>query len=497
MPRPPKNETKVESVLRRLTEPPVQTSGSLRVQARLLSYLLLFLIISLIIIFPIILDISSFRNSTQFLTFLVVFILLCLAYGLSRTKYYSYAAILTVSILLVGTWMLAATDILPNAFAKDLFYLAIPIIFCSLLLRARVTALIAVITLGAVAGTGIAFPRLMAFSEWIALVIFLFIVAALSIAATFLRQGDQQEIERQSISLRQSEERFHLVSYATNDVVWDWDLLNGHVWRNQAIQRMFGYKDSQVTPDMNWWEERIHPDERTKVVRNIHTAIKNRESFWSKEYRFRLADGNYAYVFDRAYIIRDETGKPLRMLGAIMDITVRKQAEEIVRQESLHDPLTGLFNRRYMEEMLEREIRRAERTKDHISVIMLDVDHFKKVNDTFGHAAGDSLLHNLGVFLIKYIRGGDIACRYGGDEFTLILPGASLEVSKKRAEKIRREAENLAIKSPEELSNGFTLSLGVAMFPEQGSTPKEILAAADSALYAAKEAGRNQVVVAA
>ena len=209
---PHKSETRLEIVLRRLTEPPVQVPGSVQVQARLLSYLLLFLLLSLIIILPVILAIPSFRGSAQLLTLLVVIFLLGLAYSLSRTKFYRQAAILTVAILAVGVWVLAATDSLPDAFSKDLFYSAVPIIFCSLLLRARMTALLTALYLGAVIGTGIAFPRLMTSSELISLVIYLGIVAALSIVATGLRQRDQAEIERQSISLRQSEERFHLIS---------------------------------------------------------------------------------------------------------------------------------------------------------------------------------------------------------------------------------------------------------------------------------------------
>jgi diguanylate cyclase (GGDEF)-like protein/PAS domain S-box-containing protein len=311
------------------------------------------------------------------------------------------------------------------------------------------------------------------------------------------RKRDQEEIQKQSLSLRQSEERFHLVSYATNDVVWDWDLLTGKIWRNQSMERFFGFRADQIGSDNEWWHAQIHPDDRPKVIKSIHTAIDSGEDFWSKEYRYQRADGSFIYVFDRGYIIHNEDGKPIRMIGAMMDITARKQAEEVLRMEAVHDPLTGLFNRRYMEEMLDREILRLVRNQQQsISIIMLDIDHFKQVNDTLGHAIGDALLRQLGSFLLKHVRGSDIACRYGGDEFVLILPNAPLEIGQQRAEKICADIKNLIVEPYGKLPGNLTLSLGVALFPDHGATREAVFLAADDALYLAKEAGRNRVVVA-
>ncbi len=179
-----------------------------------------------------------------------------------------------------------------------------------------------------------------------------------------------------------------------------------------------------------------------------------------------------------------------------MDISARNQAEEVLRQEAVHDPLTGLFNRRYMEEMLEGEMRRAQRNRQPISIIMLDIDHFKQVNDTFGHAAGDAMLHKLGGFLLEHVRGNDIACRYGGDEFVLILPNAPLDVARQRAEMLCAGARDLSVDLYGQALGPLNLSLGVAMFPHHGSTRETIMQAADAALYSAKQAGRNQVFVA-
>jgi diguanylate cyclase (GGDEF)-like protein len=170
--------------------------------------------------------------------------------------------------------------------------------------------------------------------------------------------------------------------------------------------------------------------------------------------------------------------------------------QEILRGQAIRDPLTDLFNRRYMEESLNREVRRARRTGTPLGIIMLDIDFFKRFNDTYGHEAGDVLLRAMAAFIKGHVRGEDIACRYGGEEFTLILPGASLQVSKQRAEFIREGVKDLAVSYEGQSLGPVTLSLGVAVFPDHGDTGDAVLRAADQALYQAKQEGRNRVIVA-
>jgi len=166
---------------------------------------------------------------------------------------------------------------------------------------------------------------------------------------------------------------------------------------------------------------------------------------------------------------------------------------ETLRQQSIRDPLTGLFNRRYLDETLRREILRATRAGSTLGVIMLDIDHFKRFNDTYGHEAGDTVLAALGKFLLNQVRGDDIACRYGGEEFTLILPGASLEIVRERAEQLRIGAQSLTMRVNGTQVETITLSLGVAAAPQYGDTADAVLQAADAALYRAKQGGRNRV----
>lgn len=170
--------------------------------------------------------------------------------------------------------------------------------------------------------------------------------------------------------------------------------------------------------------------------------------------------------------------------------------QKTLRQQSIQDVLTGLFNRRYMEESLERELHRAVRDKNSVGVIMFDIDHFKEFNDRSGHDGGDALLREMGAFLSKCTRGSDIVCRYGGDEFVAVLPGATLKESKIRAEELRKGVKEFSLYHLGKPLGKCTISLGVAIFPEHGLTSDELLKYADNALYVAKNEGKDRVVVA-
>lgn len=129
-------------------------------------------------------------------------------------------------------------------------------------------------------------------------------------------------------------ERYHLIAQATNDAVWDWNLLTDHIWWNEDFYTLCGYSASQVRAEANWWYENIHPEDREKVISGIHTLIKSSESFWNETYRFLKADGTYAYILDRGYILRDEQGTGVRMIGGIMDVTEKKLTEEKIREQA-------------------------------------------------------------------------------------------------------------------------------------------------------------------
>jgi len=168
---------------------------------------------------------------------------------------------------------------------------------------------------------------------------------------------------------------------------------------------------------------------------------------------------------------------------------------ESLKNQSICDSLTGLFNRRYLEESLEREFSRASRNKTSVAFLMMDLDHFKRFNDTFGHHAGDTLLRALGDLMKRSTRGQDIACRYGGEEFAIVLTDSSPSGAMRRAESLRREVKEMSVEYAGQLLGSVTISIGVAIFPDHGTTISEIQRASDQALYSAKREGRDRVYV--
>ena len=210
-------------------------------------------------------------------------------------------------------------------------------------------------------------------------------------------------------------------------------------------------------------------------------------------------------------------GKGQLLNGRLMvfrDITERKQVEKRLRyvndrlqtqlieigllqsklrEQAIRDPLTDLFNRRYLEETLERELARAAREDYSVCIIMIDLDHFKRVNDTYGHEAGDEVLKTLAITLSEHCRRGDFACRYGGEEFVVVMPNMNMDTAYERAENIRQSLNSLRMPYRGNILS-ITISMGIACYPTNGETRELILRAADQAMYGAKEAGRDHIL---
>jgi len=169
---------------------------------------------------------------------------------------------------------------------------------------------------------------------------------------------------------------------------------------------------------------------------------------------------------------------------------------ESLKQQAIRDPLTNLYNRRFLDEALKNELLRAERHKQSLAVLMIDIDHFKKFNDSFGHDAGDYTLQEVGKVLLRLIRGEDIACRFGGEEFIVVFPDMPHDILIRRAGEILQAVREIDLTFKNKPLGNVTLSIGVATYPEQGLNAEELISTADIALYQAKSNGRNQVVIA-
>ncbi|MBL8090923.1 MAG: diguanylate cyclase [Anaerolineales bacterium] len=265
-------------------------------------------------------------------------------------------------------------------------------------------------------------------------------------------------------------------------------LLGQKLSRNDAklTWRAFDTRQTMVLKDYDTWEHR-----RKDYQGLVHHAVIDLPILNGDECLGVLALGREKpnYEFSEEQI---QFGSLFASLTAL--IIINSQLRETLKQQSIHDSLTGLFNRRYMEETLIQEISRAVRNGHSLGIIMLDIDHFKNFNDTHGHVNGDSLLSELGKLLKTNIRTEDTACRYGGEEFLLIMPDVSLETVLRRAELLRESISELQIQA--DTFAGVTISLGIAMYPQHGTTMEFLIRSADKALYQAKQNGRNRVEVA-
>jgi diguanylate cyclase (GGDEF)-like protein/PAS domain S-box-containing protein len=218
---------------------------------------------------------------------------------------------------------------------------------------------------------------------------------------------------------------------------------------------------------------------QTETLGLLHVQVRRRAA----------GKARVALLADRGHLV-ETMGEQLAL--ALANIRLRAT----LREQSARDSLTGLFNRRYMEESLEREVRRATREGYGLGVLLADLDNFKQLNDAFGHAAGDAVLRRVGRFLGAAVRGEDIACRFGGEEFVVILPRASLADTHRRAEALRAGIKAHPLNEPTGLYPTTTMSIGVAAYPEHGTSAGQLVLAADSAMYLAKGQGRDRVVVA-
>jgi diguanylate cyclase (GGDEF)-like protein/PAS domain S-box-containing protein len=301
------------------------------------------------------------------------------------------------------------------------------------------------------------------------------------------------------LSLNNSELRYRRLFEAAQDGILILDAETGAITDvNPFLINMLGYSREEFMKK-KLWEVGAFKD--IKVSKDAFRALQKNEYIRYKDLPLKAKGGKLIQVefVSNVYWAGDE--KVIQC--NIRDITERKQAQDalikreaLLREQSVRDHLTGLFNRRYMEETLERELLRASRRQLSLGIIMLDVDHFKRFNDTYGHAAGDAILRELGSLLRGHVRREDIPCRYGGDEFIIVLPDTSRAVTCDRAERICESAKQFNLQFEGQTLEVVTLSLGVAAFPEDGSTSAAILSAVDAALYRAKREGRGRVVVA-
>jgi diguanylate cyclase (GGDEF)-like protein/PAS domain S-box-containing protein len=311
-------------------------------------------------------------------------------------------------------------------------------------------------------------------------------------------------------NLRASEARYRSLFEQSHDAVFLADLQGRNLAINRRAADMFGYTVDEmmhITVRDTSVEMKQSLDVIERLLAGKHIPTYER---W-----FRKKDGQIFPVEINIELIRDTQGTPLYIQSVVRDITQRKRAEEALRaanqeltlrmqeverlhaeleEQALHDPLTGLYNRRYLNETMPREIARARRENIPLSIIIGDIDHFKRINDTYTHHAGDEFLIHIANVMKSRTRGSDILCRYGGEEFLMVFPGAGQAAAVQRAEEIRQLCLATNVMYRDILLNA-SLSFGVATFPDHGENAEEIIVRADIALYISKNNGRNRVTL--
>ena len=303
-----------------------------------------------------------------------------------------------------------------------------------------------------------------------------------------------RENEKTSRALRESEAKFRgLVSQSLVGIVLIED--GRFSYSNAKFDEIFGYSAEEVR-GMGPLDTAVESD-RGLVAEYLDKRLSGESD--QLAYVFHGLRKNGAVIDVECHSSVMNVGNRSLIISLIMDISERTRAERAVqvlqeelREQSTHDALTGLYNRRFLDEFFGRELLLAKRGGHPVSVIMGDLDHFKAVNDRYGHLAGDEVLRVFGTLLTNNARASDIVCRYGGEEFLLVLPGMTTEGAVERAEQLRQAMAATPV------SNGVsritvTASFGVATFPTHGRTTDELIAAADRALYSAKAQGRNRV----
>jgi diguanylate cyclase (GGDEF)-like protein/PAS domain S-box-containing protein len=306
---------------------------------------------------------------------------------------------------------------------------------------------------------------------------------------------DITERKRAEVALRKSEERYRELFDNANDMIITIDLKGNITSVNKMAEKITGYSVVDIIgKNVSCL---LHPDDLKKAMKMIECKLSGEAKtvydldIISKDGRVTPSEISSNLMF--------QSGQPAGVQAFVRDITERKKMLNKLRKISFKDGLTGLANRRYFDEILNNEWRRAKRESHPLSLVLIDIDSFKPFNDTYGHQEGDVCLKNISRVIKPYAkRPGDLAARYGGEELALILPCANSQNAFKIAEKIRKRVQKLKITHNESKVDGcktISISAGVAtLVPDADSTQSILVNLADKALYSAKNQGRNQVV---
>ncbi len=291
-------------------------------------------------------------------------------------------------------------------------------------------------------------------------------------------------------------ERLENVIDGTRLGTWEWNVQTGETVFNERWAQIVGYSLDELAPvSIKTWAALSHPDDLEESDRLLEEHFAGKTDYYEYEARMKHKDGRWIWVHDRGKVIeRDSEGRAVRMYGTHADITVKKDLEEKIRELAIRDPLTGIYNRRYLFERLEGIRAECSRKGRSFCVSIFDIDHFKAINDTYGHIAGDVVLKEFAGLVASMVRTYDLVGRFGGEEFIVVSPDSSGQdiagMTERILDKVRR-----TVFAHEKQKMRFTFSGGIACSNEVSGDPpsvEELLALADKRLYEAKAEGRDR-----
>ncbi|WP_051305808.1 diguanylate cyclase [Desulfogranum mediterraneum] len=301
----------------------------------------------------------------------------------------------------------------------------------------------------------------------------------------------QKKIKRK---LFERDERLSLIMETTLEGVWDWDVSTNEFYASAPLKKLCNIEKGDAL-SIDEWMSRVHPDHISELMETIDQNLKKSELF-TADYLFQLPDESYQWQNIKAKALLDDDNTPFRMIASIKDISKEKKKELFLRKQSLVDELTQLYNRRYFDKRIKKEIARFQQKETPLSLLVIDIDHFKKFNDNYGHKQGDDVLAVLGRIIKENIREEDFGCRYGGEEFAVIMGNADHATACRVAERLRSCVERETF-SPDpdqaHLIINATISIGISQCSST-DTASSLFKGADKALYQAKQLGRNRVV---
>lgn len=299
--------------------------------------------------------------------------------------------------------------------------------------------------------------------------------------------------KRMSLMLRQhiheieeNHERYSLAVSGSTDGIWDWNVEHGQVYYSATFKEMLGYNDNEeeFAGNINSWKDRIHPEDLPEVYLAMLDYLDGESACFVCEHRIRNKSGEYMWGLMRARGHFNDDGEPTRLAGSLTDITERKQFEQKIHHQALHDSLTGLPNRALLEDRLQHALAEAKRYNTSVTVLMMDLDRFKEINDTLGHPVGDALLIEVAKRMGKVIRTSDTLSRFGGDELVMVLPQTNIDKAMVVISKIMSAFQSRFHVDGNDLI--IQCSIGGAVFPEDGLDAETLIKRADVAMYAAK-----------